>query len=1244
MRTIDIFVSAPADVQKEHAIAEQAIRSVAVEFNLSVHVCYSNPLRESSAENSSVQSVELLDKSTTVLCPCFWEYPESETDDFVEQVPDGSQYHLVICILWSQLGPPLSQACFMPDGSRPRSATDYEVAWTLEQWRHTPGRPRLHVYRNRATPALPLEPKEQRENSFRQWDAVQEFCAAWEKDAGTGFRECCHDFQDLEEFENLFREHFRDFLARRLDPEIASDTASRKVRHLGSNPFRGLNLFDFEHSALYHGRTRAVGEVLDVVKKQVAAKRPFLLVLGPNGSGKSSLVRAGLVPLIIRGGTSAGPGPWRRALTQPGADPFDALAAALIAKFALPELQEAASPEKSRDLAFQLRTDPDGVAARIVKMMDQLGRQELDYLRANRTAEALPAKDRENVEIASRTSLPQVKPITQLALVVDQVEELFTRFSPVLQQKYIAALCALANCERVFIIATLRSDFYPHYQRFSELTAFGGRYDLQPPTPRGIRNMIRFPADAAGLRLERDPETSRSLEETILKAAVANPEPLPLLEHLLSRLYQRQLARKDGLLLWSDYQSLGGFQEALAQHAEFVFLNLKSDEQQALKFVIRNLLVPSRGEGGFLSRRSVPYPALVSSSQLNERQRAGTKCLVDRLIKEGLLSVEIDQQQQGLIRIPQEALLRRWPRLSELLSEDRRFLRMRDRLDANLMLWISRGRQREDLLDRGIGLAEARTLLTDFGSQLNEGQIDYIQRSLARHKPSRKVPQKIGLAAIVCLAISAAFVGGERFKAESQRPNNEEDVRLNQQNAGLAASQRSELEAERGALEIQLKETEQKLGIAQQSAEFADSQRAALKTQLKKAEENFQLARRNADLGNSQRSALEAELKKPQDEKAQLAQQNTNLDPSQRSELEAQLKKAEENLLLAQQNADIANSQRSALEAELKKAQEEKAQLVQQNTNLVASQHSKQEDQHSLETQLKTAEEKLLLARQDADLANSQRSALEAELKKAQEKKAQLAQQNTNLAADQRSELETQLKTAEEKLLLAQQNADLANSQRSALEAELKKAQEEKAQANANSPPSQLQGLPPDTFTSRSGIDSEEIQVGLQRGKYAPLNPPQVVSATVSPSPAEQSKTPEPPESQPGRSEASGEKESLKQFVLGYLGTIASTDTSLQRPYLGERVNFYGKGVLNSSDIEISRKRYHKLPIRKCEPRGEAKVVQWRTPNLFSVYQPFTWTASDGSHHAHGNSTLYLRVRKNSRGEFQIFYVRQFNR
>ena len=99
--------------------------------------------------------------------------------------------------------------------------------------------------------------------------------------------------------------------------------------------------------------------------------------------------------------------------------------------------------------------------------------------------------------------------------------------------------------------------------------------------------MIRFPAEAAGLRFERDPDPNRSLDEALLEAAIASPEPLPLLEHLLSRLYQRQLDRKDGLLRWSNYRGLGELQDALAQHVKTVFLTLKRDEQQALKFVIR---------------------------------------------------------------------------------------------------------------------------------------------------------------------------------------------------------------------------------------------------------------------------------------------------------------------------------------------------------------------------------------------------------------------------------------------------------------------------------------------------------------------------------------------------------------------------------------------------------------------------------------------------------------------------------
>jgi hypothetical protein len=178
-----------------------------------------------------------------------------------------------------------------------------------------------------------------------------------------------------------------------------------------------------------------------------------------------------------------------------------------------------------------------------------------------------------------------------------------------------------------------------------------------------------------------------------------------------------------------------------------------------------------------------------------------------------------------------------------------------------------------------------------------------------------------------------------------------------------------------------------------------------------------------------------------------------------------------------------------------------------------------------------------------------------------------------------------------------------------------------------------------------TGVEPEEKQDGLQWGKYARLNPPHGFSPLPPPSNTE-SETSSPPESQiDRRAEASGEEEFLKEFVLGYLRTVASNDTSTQQRFFAEQVNFYGRGVLNSSNIEASTQHYHdEWPIREWAPRGDAKVVRSSNPNLFVVYQPFNWTVSDGSRNAHGNATLYLRIRKNAQGEFRIINVRQLDR
>jgi hypothetical protein len=891
MRRIDIFISSLEDVQIERSVAERLIRSEAAEFSVPVSVSYSNGVRRLNLGDDTIAHRENADRdSPLLLCPCFWEHQDSKAEqEYEEHIPNTSQYDLVICILWSRPGNKLAPTLFMPDGSQPRSATDYEVAWVLDHSKRTPGLPRLHIYRNRAIRVAALEPKEKREVLCRHWDSLQEFFALWEKNCGTKFVECCHDYQDLEEFENLFRAHFRDFLAGQLEREAAAGRVLRKARCWKSNPFRGLNFFDFEHAAIYHGRTKAIGEVINALKNQAMIRKPFVLVLGASGSGKSSLIRAGVLPLLTRGGTPLGVGPWRRALARPGVgrtlgDPFDTLAAALLAKSALPELQDAVSPKGCWILASELKRDPESAANRITETLDQLSLQELDRLLDETDAESATIK--EATEVARQNKLRWVKPQIQLALVVDQLEELFTEgFSPEIQRRYIAALSALVRCERILVIAALRSDFHAPYHQFPELvelTAPGGSYELQPPTPHEIRNMIRLPAEAAGLRFERHPETGQSLDEALIDAAVGNSESLPLLEQLLSLLYQRQLKRKGDLLRWSDYREFGELPAALANHAETVFLTLKSEEREALKFVMPHLVSFSPSEEDALIRRTVPYRDVVSSPELGRQQKAGAKDLVDRLIKEGLLSAVNDPQQGMLVGIAQDALLRRWPGVRQLLCEDRDFLRMRDRLDVSLTRWLSRGRQTGDLLGGEIELAEADALIDRFGSSLSEIQVDYIRKSLTKRKRLQRMRIYVRLALTAGLAVLGTIWVVKWSSAEIERKKGEQGAQRAPQNADVARNQKEELpEAQMPKpLEAQMPKPLEDIHQVQQVPDPATTERDAFEPRLEKAQEELaRLAQQNADPAASHNSVSDPESQKERED-VQAAQEDVSLTTS----------------------------------------------------------------------------------------------------------------------------------------------------------------------------------------------------------------------------------------------------------------------------------------------------------------------------------------------------------------------------
>src|SRR5262249_9172940 len=241
----------------------------------------------------------------------------------------------------------------------------------------------------------------------------------------------------------------------------------------------------------------------------------------------------------------------------------------------------------------------------------------------------------------------------------------------------------------------------------------GGKVDLRAPTAYEIGNMIRLPAEAAGLRFDQEQGTGQRLDQALRDAASATPESLPLLEHVLSLLYEKQSARGDDLLRWSDYRELGELKGALARHAEVVFKTLQSHQQSAFPLVMRYLVTLGQGNDEVPNRRTVPYNDFASLEGAADPQKAGAKGFVDLFIKERLLVADTDACGAITVSVAHEALLREWQRIKEWLKENREFLRMRDRLDSSMKLWLSRGKQKDDLLGAGLPIAEGEKLLKD---------------------------------------------------------------------------------------------------------------------------------------------------------------------------------------------------------------------------------------------------------------------------------------------------------------------------------------------------------------------------------------------------------------------------------------------------------------------------------------------------------------------------------------------------
>src|SRR5262249_40724215 len=118
----------------------------------------------------------------------------------------------------------------------------------------------------------------------------------------------------------------------------------------------------------------------------------------------------------------------------------------------------------------------------------------------------------------------------------------------------------------------------------------------------------------------------------------------------------------------------------------------------------------------------------------------------------------------------------------EWLTENREFLRMRDRLDSSVKLWLSRGKQKDDLLGPGLPLAEGEKLIKDFAPSLSREQTDYVHASIAERKRRKQAQERIRYAVMGAISLLAIVAGFQWLQAEHHRQSAEQNAERAQRN------------------------------------------------------------------------------------------------------------------------------------------------------------------------------------------------------------------------------------------------------------------------------------------------------------------------------------------------------------------------------------------------------------------------------------------------------------------------------
>lgn len=535
----------------------------------------------------------------------------------------------------------------------------------------------------------------------------------------------------VEQLEAIVRPH----------PSSAEDGAEE------ANPYAGLAAFQERDATRFFGRETMVEQIVSRLVEQ-----PLLALVGASGAGKSSLVRAGVIAALMRGGDA-----WESFIMRPGPRPLAAFADMLLQHSWQRSSHTGDSPSSRSDV-----TEMDAMLTRLRKEPGYVG-----------------------VQVRSRARRRRERAL----LFVDQFEEVYTLAPEDEREAFLRCLEGVADdpSSPVRVIVSMRHDFLDRVALGSPVLAeliSRGTVLVGPLDRRGLERALVAPAEALSYRFE-----SEALVVEMLDTLERTAGALPLLQFTASMLWAGRDAKRR-MLTESSYRSFGGVEGALTTHADNVIAGMTEAEKNWARVLIMRLVTPERTRA-IATRREL--------SEIGGAEGSHVERVLGKLVDARLLVVESVRGGESTVELVHESLIERWPRLGMWLDEADDYAQFRGRLRNAAKEWEASGRS-EGLVWRGDAAEEARRFWKAHGEQssteLNARETAYVMAVLDVQDRERRIRGRMMAAAfislvVIVLVVSSLAVQSNREAKRALAGEMEAQAQRNEARAQKAKAERS---------------------------------------------------------------------------------------------------------------------------------------------------------------------------------------------------------------------------------------------------------------------------------------------------------------------------------------------------------------------------------------------------------------------------------------------------------------------